>query len=181
MKTAPSIQPGERTRWIDWFPARARWAAGIQVALLLLLLAYGLFSPSLGTHLLGPAVVTVAEFAALIWLTLTRPWDMAWYGRGDKAWFPWRWGICDPALLTWATLYLASIHRNLLGYAKEQMARALGSSALDPFAILGHGEAARAWAADPLGWGLAGAPLSVIVGIILPACILALLWFFLPR
>ena len=149
-------------------------AAG-QLGVLLLLVVYGLWSPSLGSRIVFPTFAMALFFVPLGYLTLTRPWDWSWSshyrGIGDL-----RFPFSDGLLLVGVTLGLAEAFRGVLGDAKARM---VAAGPVDPTRALPD-PAAESWDADVFGAMVVTDPIMV-VALGLGAAMLLIAWLFLPR
>jgi hypothetical protein len=161
--------------------------AAFQLLVLLFNLGYGLlWPPSLGSHVVLPGLVMIATFAALIWMTLFRPWDATWGFEDSEHWMSRRWHLWDPGLIVFVTLYIGDLHHGAFSWAKEHVqrfTRVLSGEDMSVQALLDRTrsrEAAEAWAADPMGVMLLS-DASVITMFMLPLAFLGILWIFLPR
>jgi len=153
------------------------WVA-LELLVFLGLLAYGLAPPSLGTHLVGPAVAMLGAYAVLAWITLYRPWS----GSLDHLAVPVetarRWPLGrDQALLGTVLSVLAGCHYGLIESAKEQIVelQRVPQSAME---LLNHDVLSRSWADDRWGWLLVS-DMGAVRAIWIPVAMLVLLWIFL--
>lgn len=167
---------------IDRFGRVPLAMAAFQLFVLLVTLGYGLWPPSLGTHMVLPGLVIIAAFGAMIWLTLTRPWEPTPVEddppTGGTARYLW-----DRGLMVAVTLGVSHLYRGIIDSGKDTLRRFEGAGEIrtvhDWLAQVRAAEEMEVWAADPYGAELLSEG-GVILALFLPAAFLLILWLFLP-
>jgi len=165
---------------IDRYTRHALWMAAFQIVVFLVVLVYALLPVSLGSHVLAPGALMVLAFAALVWITLDRPWDLEWED-GEYTIRVYGWVRCPPVLLVAVTLGIAGGFWAAFTSGKEQLAsfRGVGGVSLDTLTMHGAGDAQAAWNVDAFGVLLTQGP-NFFTVVFLPLGLLAFLWFLLP-
>ncbi len=164
---------------IDRYPKRALGMAIFQIAVWLLLVIYAFTTPSLGSKALLPGLAITAAFAALVWMTLHRPWDWQFGVEGGAAGGLRYRIVWAPGLLIGCTLGLTYFHETLLSWGKRRVV-AYADDAPLLTRIWVSMEEREAWDADTYGMLLL-ANTNGVLPVLFPLLVLGLVWVFLPR
>lgn len=169
----------------DHFELRALRMVAFQVVVALVVLVYGLVSPSLGSHLLWPGLAMLLWWGALAWLTLTRPWSAGFSAvvvageHQEGRWFQRRQEWWESGVLIGVTLGLARLFFDVLGDVKDDL-RAWAEESGRPLEWFYEDLARKAFEADPYGYELVSGA-NAFGTMVAPAFLIFVLWFVLPR
>ena len=151
------------------------------VAQLVVFLGVVFYTLTLGSRALVPLLSMVLPWAALILLSLYRPWDLSWDWSWPEGLLNARRSTFDPGIIASATAILTYANTQMVARAKERLADMasidLTQQLLDN--ALGRRQWIPAWQDDTYGMLIVSEP--VMLSAIFPVLAVLLAWFFLPR